>query len=553
MGACGSKEVSVHPDDARSSPREKTRRDSLKDRIVHTPTRKASFTHTRKGDIWERYVQVESIGDGIDGKVMKIEEKASGDVFACKIVNISEDRDTKRLEKEIALMKMLDHPNVIQLQEVWVDDERHSMYLVMEIARGPDLYTDLKTNKFYEENVAAHIFIDALKAVRYIHSKGVVHRDLKLANFVFESTYTKGELPPALKLIDFGFSDQYRDDPEHVMTDVVGTSYFLAPEIAKQSGYNEKCDLWSLGVILYMLLCGEAPFYGKTDEIIVERASRGAFDFSNVQWGLVSGRAKDLIRRLLVVDPADRLTTREAFEHPWVQKKNALYMSPPSKKDMTKCFVSIDKYTRLERFQKLAMAMLVFKDDASHRSKIKDLFLELDTNGDGMIDYNEFRAAYEDFLRMQELTPIVRSEESSDKEENVRRLFDALATDGRISYSDFLTGAIGGDLDMSEKQLRKTFEALDTDHSGSISQRNLKVFAECADDDVTADIIRKVDFKDKGEIDFEEFCQTVRRRPSLRTKEMHVPTFEYEKRDVSVLTTEEGTSTKDSSGDTKGS
>ena len=168
------------------------------------------------------------------------------------------------LDKEIELLKLLDHPNVIQLREIWKDDTSSSLvHLVMELAGGSDLYFDLKKAKFYQEDIAAHIFIDALQAVRYVHSMGIVHRDLKLSNFVFAKPYeNRNTFPPPLKLIDFGFSESYVETES--MKQIVGTSYFLAPEIAKECGYNERCDLWSMGVILYMILCGEAPFFGST-------------------------------------------------------------------------------------------------------------------------------------------------------------------------------------------------------------------------------------------------------------------------------------------------
>ena len=134
---------------------------------------------------------------------------------------------------------------MIHLREIWKEDVSALVHLIMELAAGPDLYHDLKVAKFYQEDIAAHIFIDALQAVRYVHSMGIVHRDLKLSNFVFAKPYeNRSAFPPPLKLIDFGFSESYIEIES--MKQIVGTSYFLAPEIATECGYSERwvdgCD-----------------------------------------------------------------------------------------------------------------------------------------------------------------------------------------------------------------------------------------------------------------------------------------------------------------------
>ena len=215
----------------------KTRRVSLSDPIIAKKDSflsKSSFTQNHDmQDIWKAYTKLSEVGEGATGVVMKVKCKESSEILACKIVD-KKTMEKDALEREIELLKVLDHPNVIRLREVWKNRDDH-MHVVMELAKGADLYTELRNVKFFGADVAATIFIDIVKAVRYIHKMGVVHRDLKLQNFVFEHPWDarNDACPPPVKLIDFGYSELYYLKPKHMMKDIVGTSYFVAPEVVE--------------------------------------------------------------------------------------------------------------------------------------------------------------------------------------------------------------------------------------------------------------------------------------------------------------------------------
>ena len=528
-GICGRRVavIDVHTSSALEGAKKKERRLSKSDPIIAPATKnsflaKSSFCTTHFAeDIWSVYEEMGKIGNGATGEVLKVACKESKEMFACKIIE-PESIEKDAMDREIQLLKDLDHPNIIRLQEIW-NDGKGRIHVVMELAKGNDLYTDLRRVKCYEEDIAAHIFIDILKSVRYIHSMGVVHRDLKLQNFVFEDENEGGgKFASPLKLIDFGCSELYYLKEEHTMSEFVGTSYFVAPEVvSKEEGYTEKCDMWSLGVILYMLLCGEPPFFGKTDQEIVERVVAGTYDFSNFRWGLVSSRAKDLVKKLLVLDADERLTAREAFEHPWIQKKSALCASPSNKR-MRQCFKSMEQFTKLSVFERLALGIVVFHESQDRLHEMQELFLAMDRRGDGTISFEEFRTVFGEYANSSS-----RGDRDDDGDadadadvaagifekrvvdRDVERLFAAMdvAKTGRIQYSQFLVAALRGQMDLTESKIRAAFDQMDIDNSGIITEDNLKSNVQLCkhySDDEIAKIFRDADRKHTGGITYEE-------------------------------------------------
>lgn len=243
-----------------------------------------------------------------------------------------------------------------------------------------------------------------------------------------------------------------------------------------------------------------------TDNEIVEKAMRGEYDFSHPQWRYVSERVKDLIEKLLVVDSDERLTSREAFEHPWIQKKRVMQASSPSCHKMKDIFLSIDKYATLDPFRKMVFAMIVFYESAQKLDDVRDIFHEVDRNGNGTIDVIEFGNAYKEFV--DKSMAVMDDDES--REEDIQRLFRALDADntGTISYSDFVVGALSSLVEIDNITLRKVFEALDTDNAGTITREKIKAFI--TEDgpyskEQVDDIVENANVLDNGYIEFEKF------------------------------------------------
>jgi len=234
--------------------------------------------------------------------------------FACKCVMLRNDpKYISKLQEEVNVLRELrGHDNVIRLYDVFcVDNE---LFIITELGRGGDLFHLLTTHPKHgvTEAYAAKTVCEMLSAVAFLHSRSICHRDLKLENWVLESG--KDVWSP-LKLIDFGLSTHFRNGER--LTRVVGSSYYVAPEVLKKS-YTEACDLWSLGVIVYMLLSGAPPFYGKNDEAIKASIVQGEYTFPHELFRDVSDEAMAFVSTLLSYNIEYRYTAKQALTHPWL-------------------------------------------------------------------------------------------------------------------------------------------------------------------------------------------------------------------------------------------
>jgi hypothetical protein len=255
------------------------------------------------------------LGKGSYGSVYLATHRVTGDQRAVKVMNV--DRVTsyylRKLHTEISILKCLDHPNIIKLQDVFFG--KRSVYLVMDLCRGGELFDLLNSGKsqgfVFREDRASKLMRDMLSAVHYLHSKGIVHRDLKLENFLFDAKNSNSPLV----LIDFGLSKHF--EPDERLTQRVGSCYYTAPEVL-QGKYDYRCDIWSLGVLCYMMLSGSPPFYGKTvDDVYAATLSQEAV-FPDKKFKHVSGVCMDFMKRLLIKDPNQRMSTTEALAHPFI-------------------------------------------------------------------------------------------------------------------------------------------------------------------------------------------------------------------------------------------
>lgn len=235
------------------------------------------------------------------------------DEFAIKVIQkkMVEGDDIKLLRREIQIMKRLDHPNILKLYEVYEDDIQ--FYLVMELVKGKELFDKIVEKGMYSERDAANIIKQVVSAVNYLHDNGIAHRDLKPENLL-----SSGEgASEIIKIADFGFSKSFADESEKLMTSC-GSPGYVAPEILTAESYDKSVDMWSVGVIIYILLSGYPPFYADSAPALFKKIMDVKYDFEDSVWDDISDAAKDLIRNLLVKQPSKRFTARQVLEHEWL-------------------------------------------------------------------------------------------------------------------------------------------------------------------------------------------------------------------------------------------
>jgi len=263
--------------------------------------------------IHDEYDVKELIGSGNFSKVHMGIEKKTGTKYAIKIID-KKLVETTRLENEIQILKKVDHKNIILLKEVFESSSK--LYLVMELVTGGELFNKIVEIGAYSEQIAKDLVRQIIQGVKYLHSLNIAHRDLKPTNLLLKSNDTN-----EIKIADFGLSKIL--GPDSMMQTACGTPIYVAPEVLKGEGYDKEVDLWSVGVIMYILLCGFPPFFDDGENMgqLFEQIMAGDFDFPDPYWTDIDESAKNLIEHLLVVEPSKRYTADEALAHPWLKSE----------------------------------------------------------------------------------------------------------------------------------------------------------------------------------------------------------------------------------------
>ncbi|XP_064206815.1 ribosomal protein S6 kinase alpha-3 isoform X2 [Anguilla rostrata] len=260
----------------------------------------------------------EDIGVGSYSICKRCVQKSTNMEFAAKIINKAKRDPAEEVE---ILLRYGQHPNIITLKDVY--DDGRSVYLVTELMKGGELLDKILRQKFFSEREASAVLHTIAKTVEYLHVQGVVHRDLKPSNILYVD---ESGNPESIRICDFGFAKQLRAENGLLMTPCY-TANFVAPEVLKKQGYDAACDIWSLGVLLYTMLTGFTPFANGPDdtpEEILARVGSGKFALTGGYWNTVSAEAKDLVSKMLHVDPHQRLTAAQVLRHPWIVHKDQL-------------------------------------------------------------------------------------------------------------------------------------------------------------------------------------------------------------------------------------
>ena len=358
--------------------------------------------------------------------------------------------DLEDLIKEVDIISGLDHPVIIDFYETYQDE--FFFHIVMELCKGKEVFQKIASEGKIEEKKVAIVIHKVLNAIAYCHSRGITHRDIKPENILFETN----ELNSEIKLIDFGLSRKYSADQK--MHTILGTPYYIAPEVLK-GNYDEKCDIWSIGALTYIMLCGEPPFKGKSNNEIFMKIIKEPIKFNPYKWNNLSENSKNFIRNLLNKDPNKRPNAMEALGHIWF---NSIEISSP--KNITQDILNNIKNFRIkQQFKKIVLRYLLSTLNESELKKYKRAFYAIDFKHNGTISKEELIKAFE----------IGKIEITNENVDFVFKLCDENRK-GSLDYTDFLMCAYDKNYLLTEKKLELAFQYFDVDNSGIIEIHDVK-------------------------------------------------------------------------------
>lgn len=454
-------------------------------------------------DPFTKYTKLSEIGKGSYGKVFKVIDNNNNQLRAMKIINkpIHKRYDEEKISKEVNILKMVDHPNIIKVLEFYKNNS--NFYIITELLEGGELFNKISNSKYLEEASAAYVMKQIFSAVNYCHKNGIFHRDLKPENILIEESIDN---MINIKIIDFGTSEIFKKDK--IFHHQIGTSYYISPEVLKNK-YNHKCDLWSCGVIMYILLSGSPPFFGKNEDEILKCVQTGKFEFKSRIWKRISDSAKDLITKLLEVDVDKRLSAEEALQHPWLCSLNdsfetqneTFFRSEAPKLSLKKIIKNMTNFTTLKSLQRAVIYFIIHHfstvDDVR---EFKNIFIKFDKDKDGKLTRDELIDGFNECKYI------------NISESNLSYIIDNIDIDqnGFIEYEEFLAASCEVKKLLTDQNLRIAFDFFDKDKSGKISVeelRNILELEKSRDKVMIKRLVDDTDLDGDGQISYDEFKQ----------------------------------------------
>ncbi|OMJ87450.1 hypothetical protein SteCoe_10870 [Stentor coeruleus] len=431
-------------------------------------------------------VDDKSLGSGRNGEVKKCKHIATNDVRVVKIIRKADLPqkmiETRAVFKEVEILKTVDHPNMPRIYEFFEDEI--NFYIVLELCTGGDLFDKILEFNIFTESQAAEIMFQILSGLTYLHSKSIVHRDIKPENILLSNKNTL-----SLKIIDYDTATFFGSGFHREM---FGTPLYMAPEIVK-GRYTEKCDLWSCGMIMLILLIGRPPYDG-TDEEILQILKNVNIDIENLCPG-VSEEAKSLLKSLLEADPDKRISAKEACLHPWIKS----YTQSVSQKDISKVLLRMKSFKRTSKLREAIHTFIISKImDPNIYSKEQKVFNFLDVNRDGTISSKELAELLKKELPAEEVdlfTDTIMQHVDSDKS-------------GQIDYTEFLKATINYKKVCTKENLLRAFKFFDEDGNGTIEYSELSsalTDGAMITQELIQELMSQVDTNQDGKIDLDEF------------------------------------------------
>jgi len=474
------------------------------------PIKSQFFVNQNMSNPAESYERVAYLGEGGFSQVLKVKHKQTGGLRAMKVIkkNTHKKEDETSIYDEVNILKTLDHPNIMKIYEFFQDNV--NWYLITEYCEYGNLFEnfkdiDNKTNPFFTEGVICCIMKQLFSAITFLHAQNIIHGDLKLENILidnfnlinkFSSKSKVNSTIVDIKLIDFGSSRFFRK--KYIVSDTInGTINYVAPE-AIHGVLDKKNDIWSCGIIMYLLLSGDFPFFGESDEHTLELIEKGAYQIdTNNAFKNISIEAKDLIKQLLVLDHSKRIDAKTALKHKWFKLK--LEVDEIDKNYKVEIMNNIKHFKTEHKFQEAVFTYithnLIAKDEIEILRKV---FQQLDEDGNGRISKEELQKGFKHIIGSVlgdlEIQTLMKN---IDNDNN-----------GFIEYEEFLKAALGNNSLLTNENLLQAFNKFDIDKNGTISTdeiRNIIGGDKGIDDENFKAFLTEIDLKEGDTMGLDQF------------------------------------------------
>ncbi|CAK74200.1 unnamed protein product (macronuclear) [Paramecium tetraurelia] len=437
-------------------------------------------------DIMSRYEKICQIGQGTFGKVYKVKNQAN-ELRALKIIA----KKDCAIQNEIENMKKLDHPNIMAVYEIAQDEQFY--YIISQLCDGVELFDEIhkriKSNKQFTEEEVRYIFKQILSGIAYAHDKNIIHRDIKPENILIDPT------DQHIKIIDWGLSKDLTNID--FIKQRIGTIDYAAPEVLLEKGYDKKCDLWSCGVILYILLSGETPFPGQNTEEIEKMIISQKFNMKQKIWKTISVQAKNLLKNLLQQNPTKRYSAQQALESEWIQRKSEVGSTEISALEMQSRLQHFSHFRCESKLVQATLHLMIQQNLTQEQQRqMRKTFQELDKNGDGKLSMEELKEYCSNGI-------------------DIKDLFSRIDTDhnGFIEFTEFLTAAVDMKKLVSADQLKQAFQLLDVNGDGFLEIEEIKKMfngkIQVQEEQQWDQLLLEMDENKDGKISLDEYKEAI--------------------------------------------